>query len=61
MNAKQDNKVGKFRSVKLACDQPSPVWGSVSEFFDIYTNASAIVDNASGRNSGEDTAQANAT
>lgn len=32
MNAKQDNKVGMFRSVKVACEQSSAVWGSVPAF-----------------------------
>lgn len=44
MNAKQDNKVGMFTSVKLACEQASAVWSSVPAFGSAFGKFTACVE-----------------
>lgn len=44
MNAKQDNKVGMFRSVKLTCEGAADVWSSVPAFGTAFEKFSTCVE-----------------
>jgi hypothetical protein len=44
MNAKQDNKVGMFTSVKLACAEDAAIWAGVPAFGAAFAKFSECVD-----------------
>jgi len=44
MNAKQDNKVGMFTSVKLACAENSAIWASVPAFGAAFAKFNTCVE-----------------